>query len=313
MLLRCPGCLTELTVDDEAYEEKVLLQCPECLFVFLTSSEGRVGDTIPARSAESPLPEDATVLTSDRGPDVDAREFQWNVPGASVTVVEGENQGIHRKLKDSGLIIGRKDADLVVAEKSVSRKHCEIIKKDGEWRITDLGSTNGTLLNGEKIEGEVKLHHLDEIGVGRAAILFAETEAMTELSLADREDEASSSLDLTKIEAADKEPDHPLPEGREFILEYMTGAKKGRSIKLEKSRVIIGRAEGADVVLVDNGVSRKHAMLEIHSRDQMYLSDLASQNGTWLNGLRIRTTRLILGDLIRMGGAVLKFVVQDVP
>jgi pSer/pThr/pTyr-binding forkhead associated (FHA) protein len=311
MLIRCPGCLTELNLKDQSFQDKALVQCPECQYVFLSEAKGRVGDTIPVRSADLPL-EDATILTTDYVPQVDPREFQWNVPGASITIVEGDNQGVHRKLREDKLTLGRKGADLEIEDKSISRHHCELSRRPDGWWLKDLESTNGTFVNGEKVE-ERKLSHLDEIRVGRTAILFAVTEAAVERSLADREDEASSELDVTKIETADKEPDRSLPPGREFIFEYMTGRKKGRSFQLAKSRVTLGRADNAEIALEGDGVSRKHAMIEVQSRDQIYISDLASQNGTWLNGLRIRTTRLLHGDTIRMGSCVLKFTIQDIP
>ena len=308
MRVRCPGCMVMLQVDDESYQQKVLLQCPECLYVFMAKAEDQEQES--SDSGVEPA-EDATLLTSDFSPEGDAREFQWNVPGASITVIEGDNQGIHLKLREERLVIGRKGADLVAEDRAVSRLHCELYQKEGRWWVRDLNSTNGTLVNGKKTD-EALLHHLDEIRAGRTRILFAETEAPEERSLEDREDE-DSVLDLTKVDSESKEPDLPLPRGRELILEYMTGPKKARSLKLEKGRVIIGRGEEADIELDDQGVSRKQTMIEAYSRDQIYISDLASQNGTWLNGIRIRTTRLLHGDLIRVGNTVLKFVVQDVP
>jgi len=313
MLLRCPGCLTQLSVDEMSYDDKVLLQCPECMLVFLSSASGRIGDTIPVSSEAEDDAEEATVLTSDSAPNVDAREFQWNVPGASVTVVEGDKQGIHRKLKGEVVVVGRKGADLEIEDKSVSRRHCEFVKKDDGWWIVDHGSTNGTFLNDERVDGEARLNHLDQVRVGRTGILFAETEAENEIGLDDREAPEDSSPDVTKVDADTREAPIPLPYNREMFLEFMTGKNKGRSVKFSSSQVIIGRSDEADIVIPDDGVSRKHAMIEVHSREQIYVSDLASQNGTWLNGMRIKTTKLILGDLVRLGNTVVKFVVQDVP
>jgi len=302
MRVRCPGCMAALNVDDESYKEKVLLQCPDCLFVFLArpGEEAAEGDRPGAET-----PGDATLLTSDFAPQSDAREFQWNVPGASITIIEGDNQGIHRKLKEEKLVVGRKGSDLVLEDKAVSRAHCELSKRTDGWWVKDLGSTNGTLVNGKKVE-EARLHHLDEIRVGKARILFAEAEAPEERLL-----EEEPGLDLTKVDDKSKEPELKIPRGREFFLEYMTGTKKGRSVKFTTGRVVIGRGEEADIVLDDQGVSRKHVIIEIQSREQIYITDLASQNGTWLNGMRIRMTRLIHGDKIRMGNTVLKFVIQD--
>jgi pSer/pThr/pTyr-binding forkhead associated (FHA) protein len=299
MKVRCPGCKTSLNVDDEAYEEKVLLQCPDCLFVFLAR---------PAEDTDedAEAPGEATLLTSDVVPDSDAREFQWNVPGASLTIIEGDSQGIHKKLKEQKLVIGRKGADLALMDQAVSRRHCEIEKRGDAWFVKDLASKNGTLVNGKKVKDQ-RLHHLDEIKVGNARLLFAESEAQAERA----PEEVEGSLDVTKVDDKSKERELKLPRGREFFLEYMTGPKKGRSIKFVKARVIIGRGEEADVDLDDQGVSRKHAVIEVQSREQAYISDLASQNGTWLNGMRIKMTRLIHGDKLRLGNTVLKFIAQD--
>jgi pSer/pThr/pTyr-binding forkhead associated (FHA) protein len=299
MIVRCPGCRASLNVDDEAYQEKVLLQCPDCLFVFLARPVEEIEE-------DAEEPGEATLLTSDVVPASDAREFQWNVPGASLTIIEGDSQGIHKKLKAEKLVIGRKGADLALQDQAVSRRHCEIEKRGEAWFVKDLDSKNGTLVNGRKVKDQ-RLHHLDEIKVGNARLLFAESEARAERA----PEEVEASLDITRADDKSRERELKLPRGREFFLEYMTGPKKGRSIKFTKARVIIGRGEEADVDLDDQGVSRKHAVIEVHSREQAYISDLASQNGTWLNGMRIKMTRLIHGDKLRLGNTVLKFIAQD--
>jgi pSer/pThr/pTyr-binding forkhead associated (FHA) protein len=304
MKLRCPGCLAALHADDEHDHQKTLLQCPECLYIFLAAS----GQPAP-EAAEPGVPEgEATMLTSDFAPEGDARQFQWNVPGASLTIVEGDRQGIHRRLREEQLTIGRRGSDLPLEDKAVSRRHAEIFHRANGWWIRDLASTNGTFLNNQRVT-EAELHHLDEIRLGATRILFALASAPG--GRLEREDD--SGLDRTQGEEGNPQPEYHLPTDRELFLEVMTPPGKGRSHRLEKGRVVIGRAEEADLRLDDQGASRKHALIEIFSRDQFYLSDLASQNGTWLNGIRVRNTRLLNGDLIRVGNTVLKLVVLDLP
>ncbi len=310
MRLRCPGCKVTLQVEEHLEDRKMLLQCPDCMMVFMSRDAERVAEEDNQVVFEAP--EDATLLTTDYAATGDSREFQWNLPGASVTVIEGDNQGVHMKLRKGSMVFGRKGADLEIEDKAVSRKHCEIARRDDGWWVKDLGSTNGTFVNGDKI-GEFKLRHLDEIRVGKTRILFAETMAEKDHTLAEREDEERPGGDETKISEDGRESERPLPQGREFYFEFMTGAKKARSYQFERSKVILGRGEEADVLLDDEGVSRKHALVEVYSRDQVYIQDLASHNGTWLNGIKTKNTKLLHGDLIRMGDTVLKFIVKDSP
>ncbi len=62
---------------------------------------------------------------------------------------------VHTKIKEREVInIGRSsDNDLVINNIKVSRKHAKLEKTGNEWFIEDLGSSNGTFLNGEKVKG----------------------------------------------------------------------------------------------------------------------------------------------------------------
>jgi pSer/pThr/pTyr-binding forkhead associated (FHA) protein len=69
-------------------------------------------------------------------------------------------------LNSTVTVIGRRqDCDLCVPLMVVSRKHCEINQDQGHLRLRDLGSRNGTLVNGEKIN-EVDLGPGDRIAIG---------------------------------------------------------------------------------------------------------------------------------------------------
>ena len=69
------------------------------------------------------------------------------------------------------IIIGRSsDLDMVLVEDMVSRRHAKISSTDAEVYIQDMGSTNGTFVNGEKITGRALLHEGDRILVGTSII-----------------------------------------------------------------------------------------------------------------------------------------------
>ena len=69
--------------------------------------------------------------------------------------------------------LGRGEDSLVaLTEPRVSRRHAHIVVSQGLATLEDLGSRNGTYLNGRKIEGPVTLRSGDRIGIGSAQLLF---------------------------------------------------------------------------------------------------------------------------------------------
>ena len=101
----------------------------------------------------------------------------------------------------------------------------------------------------------------------------------------------------------------PLPTGYRFRLRLLTGGEAGRLIELTRARQTIGRSD-ADVVIEDGSISRKHAAIEIYDIDFVYLKDLASTNGTFLNGEMINAAKLRHGDTVGVGDCKLEFIVE---
>ena len=60
--------------------------------------------------------------------------------------------------------------DISFPDEAASARHAKLDVEDGEWWIEDLGSTNGTLVNGVRITKREKLRAGDEIGIGRVAM-----------------------------------------------------------------------------------------------------------------------------------------------
>jgi Protein of unknown function (DUF3662)/FHA domain len=73
----------------------------------------------------------------------------------------------------AGATIGRsRQCDIVIDDPNVSREHAEVRPRGGSWVLSDLGSTNGSSLNGHQIEGAEVLRPGDEIELGTSAIRF---------------------------------------------------------------------------------------------------------------------------------------------
>ncbi|HET9073454.1 MAG TPA: DUF3662 and FHA domain-containing protein [Solirubrobacteraceae bacterium] len=73
----------------------------------------------------------------------------------------------------AGVTIGRsRQCDIVLEDPNVSRRHAEVTARGGSWVLSDLGSTNGTLLNRRPVRAAEVLSAGDEIEIGTSLILF---------------------------------------------------------------------------------------------------------------------------------------------
>lgn len=85
---------------------------------------------------------------------------------ASLWVISGPRAG--QSVGVTGeLVIGRQNADLTIDDAQVSRRHVAVRLEGGQLEVEDLGSANGTFVNGSRIEGPVKVGGGAKIRVGR--------------------------------------------------------------------------------------------------------------------------------------------------
>src|SRR5215471_3950405 len=101
-------------------------------------------------------------------------------PRFALRFISGKYQGGEFPLRmNREIIIGRSsDLDMVLVEDMVSRRHAKISSTEAEVYIQDMGSTNGTFVNGEKIAGRALLHEGDRILVGTSIIKVVAVEGM---------------------------------------------------------------------------------------------------------------------------------------
>jgi hypothetical protein len=78
------------------------------------------------------------------------------------------------------------------------------------------------------------------------------------------------------------------------------GGRSGESFTIDSDRMSIGRSPDAEVFLDDVTVSRNHALL-VRRQDGLYIDDLGSLNGTYVNRRRIESHKLQDGDEIQIG------------
>jgi pSer/pThr/pTyr-binding forkhead associated (FHA) protein len=245
---------------------------------------------------------------------------------AFLKVVAGGRQGLNVPLPADGpLVIGRKRGDLLIDDPLVSSTHAQILPKDDGWIIQDLGSTNGTLVDGRLVR-ELALRPGAEISIGNSRlVLFVGANeapaAEPALSPADRPSqveiawlldeelvELQGSPDRTRTPADVVDQDLRLPPGMHAVLECVAGTDAGKVFRFTRGNVTVGRKTG-EIPLSVVEVSRRHAVIEVFGREMIFLRDLGSTNGTYHNGRKVDVARLRAGDTVGIGRSVLKLQV----
>jgi pSer/pThr/pTyr-binding forkhead associated (FHA) protein len=177
------------------------------------------------------------------------------------------------------VVIGRRRADLVLDDARVSRRHAVVRPVDDGVEIEDLGSANGTSVNGAAISGSKRLRNGDVVLIGGIR-LTAHT---------------GPSRDSVTVLAANA-------SGPSIVV--TRGPQAGRRHPIG-TELIIGRHD-ADLRLEDPQVSRRHAVVRAID-GELEIEDLASANGTFVNGSRLTgAQRLHPGDEITIGAVALE-------
>ncbi len=96
-----------------------------------------------------------------------------------------------------------------------------------------------------------------------------------------------------------------------FALRFISGKYQGGEFPMHDNReIVIGRSSELDMVLVEDMVSRKHSRISTGEGD-LSIQDLGSTNGTFVNGERIKQSKLKEGDRILIGTSIITLVAVD--
>jgi pSer/pThr/pTyr-binding forkhead associated (FHA) protein len=197
---------------------------------------------------------------------------------------------------DKVVRIGRSiKSDLVVDDLKVSRNHALIEWDGASFTLRDLGSSNGSYINGKRLSDlPQKLQDGDQIVIYKKVFTFEQIQVEGSDVPAAQLD-ASSTLDCIYL-------------GPRLLV--LAGPDASQEFVLWGDRVTIGRSSRNatwEIRLADRAVSRPHCCLQ--REDETYtLIDLRSANGTLLNGLMISAPVVLKsGDEITLGDTRLVF------
>ena len=103
----------------------------------------------------------------------------------------------------------------------------------------------------------------------------------------------------------------PPAGARSYVLRFISGKYQGGEFPIvPEKQIVVGRSSDLDMVLVEDMVSRKHARIAMQS-DQIWIEDLGSTNGTFVNGEKIKRARLKEGDRVLIGTSILKVIAGE--
>lgn len=123
----------------------------------------QVRESLPTLRPDSPLVFDAVAMASS------AKDRR-----ASLVVIAGTPADLGTTLVvNEAATIGREQCELNLSDVRISRQHVTVVKREEEYVLRDNGSTNGTMLNGEKVEGIVPLSDGDKVVLGETVIKFS--------------------------------------------------------------------------------------------------------------------------------------------
>jgi Protein of unknown function (DUF3662)/Inner membrane component of T3SS, cytoplasmic domain len=119
---------------------------------------------------EAPEPSGRTMVYSNAGRLAEPLEERARArEETAVLLLDGKRLGVG----PGGATLGRsRQCDIVLSDPNVSRQHAEVRARGGSWVLTDLGSTNGSRINGRPVEGSEVIRPGDEIELGSTVLRF---------------------------------------------------------------------------------------------------------------------------------------------
>lgn len=235
----------------------------------------------------------------------DAHEQRRPAPPArprSVRIVaRGAAESLNKvfTIDEHPLWIGRRGSHVELEEAELSIRHCSITVEGDALVVRDADSHMGTFLDGQEIDESVIEDGVHLLRVGSALVSVEPTEEEGErvgpIAIAEERlvDESALAGKLQSARAAAAAADE------RAVLICLEGPLVGQEFEIPPGGLVVGR-EG-HVRVPDEFLSRRHFELLRDDDGNVRVRDLGSRNGTFLNTLPARNTRVRAGDEIRAG------------
>jgi len=211
----------------------------------------------------------------------------------------GPTPGAIYELAADEITIGRGSKNhIIIRDTEVSREHCRLTRIMDAYEVRDLGSSNGTFVNGQRVNGGFILEPGAILELGDSITLEYERVRMRMVE---------------RPPVTDEEDTQPTVNFAYRVM--MThGVITGRVFELNEAIITVGRDLSNDIVVQDPEVSRYQVRLR-RVRQGYSIEDMGSTNGTFVNGIRLAGP-IVLNhdDVVKLGSTIqMQFVADLLP
>lgn len=224
-----------------------------------------------------------------------------------LVIEAGPNSGEEFALPRPETVLGRDPSvDIVIAAAGVSRRHARLTHDGQRYFIEDLGSSNGTFVDGQRISARVELRPGNLIGLGNSvAVRFVVPLAETRVSHMPEEAPDATRLEFPEemaAAAAAATPAAPAATETTPKLVVTVGGHSSQTYSLTAAEYTLGRADDNDIVVRSPIVSRYHARLVKAGRGYRLEPSLKASNPVQFAGQPLTQARVAVdGDQFVIG------------
>ena len=196
MIIECTSCHARYQYNEDRFERKPSkkIKCAKCGSVFEIHNpafaEKPAAAAVPDRQTPGEMtfarrdePKKAAPVPSSIEEEAAKPETgKVNVPQMpqgkrlSLAVINGPDAGAVHRIEKPRVTIGRTGSDIPLNDSEISRAHAALEIRDTTYLLEDLKSTNGTLVDGQKIAGPTELQNHSEFQVGGSTLMLIVTE-----------------------------------------------------------------------------------------------------------------------------------------
>lgn len=230
---------------------------------------------------------------------------------ATFTVFLEDKQLLELKFDRGPLVIGRaRDADILIAHLSVSRRHALVQKVGRGWTVENVSEKNELLLNGTVVTTHA-LKHGDRVGLGEATVIFRNPrvrQTSGSAPLFKPGDEEDETLDVTNPRAAPIAAPVEVTGRRKLAallasphIAFTVDGER-QMLPVRETALVLGRGPNADVQVSDSLLGPKRvATIRVDGAD-IVLTRVSRLAHISVNGILVgETVRLRHGDKVRVG------------